>query len=91
MSSVVGPYEESSEFRLRLPEGWHARLPADVDAESAFGRYTAHYSQTGRELTITRKIAGATGTEPPEHINALIDWLRDVSRDDVRYVVLDRE
>jgi hypothetical protein len=91
VSSVVGPYEESSEFRLRLPEGWHARLPADVDAESAFGRYTAHYSQTGRELTITRKIAGATGIEPPEHINALINWLRDVSRDDVRYVVFDRQ
>ncbi len=91
VASVVGPYEESSEFRLRLPEGWHARLPTDVDAESAFGRYTARYSQTGRELSITRKISGATGIEPPEHINALIDWLRQVSRDDVRYIVFDRE
>lgn len=89
VESVVGPYEETSEFRLTLPDGWSARLPTDVDAVSIFGRYHAHYSQTGRDLLVTRNIAGATGTQPPERISDLIAWLKVIARDDVRYIVLD--
>lgn len=90
VAAIVGPYEERSEFRLELPDGWHAQLPHDVDAASEFGRYTASYSQVGRELRVVRTIAGATGVAPPDHIGALVRWLRQLSADDVRYVVLDR-
>jgi transglutaminase-like putative cysteine protease len=89
VESVVGPYEEASEFQLTLPEGWHARLPGNVDAESVFGRYHAHYAQHGRVLVIDRTIAGATGVQPAEQIDQLIAWLKQVARDDVRYIVLD--
>ncbi len=90
VEAVVGPYEEISEFRLRLPAGWHARLPADVDATSVFGHYHAQYSQTGRDLLISRQLSGATGIQPPEKIGALIDWLKAVSKDDIRYIVLEK-
>jgi transglutaminase-like putative cysteine protease len=90
LGAVVGPYEERSEFRLQLPEGWHARLPSNVDAESEFGRYTASYAQSGRELTVVRTVAGAAGVAPGDHIGELITWLRQVAADDVRYIVLER-
>jgi hypothetical protein len=40
-------------------------------------------------LVIDRTIAGATGVQPAEQIDALISWLKQVARDDVRYIVLD--
>ena len=86
---VVGPYEEASEFQLTLPDGWRARLPADVDAVSVFGRYHSHYAQRGRLLVVERTIVGATGVQPPEQIDQLIAWLKQVGQDDVRYIVLD--
>jgi hypothetical protein len=87
--SVVGPYEEATEFRLTLPNGWQARLPPDIEASSVFGHYRAHYAQTGRELVVQRSIVGATGVQPPERIDELIAWLKAVDRDDARYVVLE--
>jgi hypothetical protein len=90
VGDVVGPVEVSAELRLRLPEGWRARLPDAVTAESEFGSYRAEYRQEGRDLIVTRRMAGRRGTEPPEKIGALIAWLRDVAKDDVAYVVLER-
>jgi hypothetical protein len=85
---VVGPYQETTEFRVMLPDGWSANLPPDVDAASVFGRYRAHYEQTGRELLVQRSIVGSTGAQPPERIGQLIAWLRAINRDDVKYIVL---
>jgi len=87
--SVVGPFEESSEFRLTLPVGWQARLPADVDASSVFGRYHAHYAQSGRELVVERSLVGATGVQPPDRVGQLIAWLKAIGRDDVTYIPLE--
>lgn len=87
--SVVGPYEETSEFHLLLPAGWQARLPADVDASSVFGHYRAHYSQVGRELTVQRSIMGATGVQPPQRITQLIAWLKAIGQDDIRYIAIE--
>ena len=89
VGAVIGPIEEIAEFRLRLPEGWRARLPTNVTATSVFGSYSAEYRQEGRNLHVVRRIAGRKGTEPPERIQALIDWLRQVARDDVKYIVLE--
>ncbi len=86
---VVGPYEESTEFQLTLPEGWRARLPNDVDAQSVFGHYRASYSQSGSTLLVQRSLVGATGVQPPDRIDELIAWLTQIAHDDVKVIVLD--
>lgn len=90
VAAVIGPTEDVSELRLRLPEGWRARLPANVSATSQFGNYSAEYRQDGRELRIVRRLSGRKGTEAPDQIGALISWLREVARDDVKYLVLEQ-
>jgi exosome complex RNA-binding protein Rrp42 (RNase PH superfamily) len=60
-----------------------------VAATSAFGAYTAEYRQDGRELRVTRRMSGRRGTAPPEQISALVAWLHEVARDDVKYIVLE--
>ena len=89
VAKVIGPVETVAELKLTLPEGWRAHLPAGVSETSAFGSYTAEYAQNGRELRITRRMSGAKGVEPPDHVDALIAWLRAISRDDVKFIVLD--
>jgi transglutaminase-like putative cysteine protease len=86
---VLGPTETVEEFRVTLPEGWKARLPKPVRAESDWGRYTSEYVQDGRELRVKRAISGTIGVEPPERITALVTWLKAVSADDVKYIVLE--
>lgn len=90
VGDVIGPIETVSELRLNLPEGWRARLPDNVTAESEFGHYQAEYRQEGRELVIVRRMSGRKGTEPPAKIAALVAWLRAVAKDDVKYVILER-
>lgn len=90
VADVVGPSETVAELRLRLPEGWRARLPDGVTAESEFGSYRADYRQEGRDLVVVRRMAGRKGVEPPTKIAALVAWLRAVAKDDVKYVVLER-
>ena len=89
VDEVIGLVEETTDLRLRLPEGWRARLPEGVVAASPFGAYSAEYRQEGRDLRITRRMSGRRGTEPPEQIAALVAWLHEVARDDVKYIVLE--
>jgi transglutaminase-like putative cysteine protease len=91
VAAVIGPVETVHELRMRLPEGWKARLPESVTANSVFGRYHAEYAQVGRELCVTRTLSGDRGVQPPEAADALIAWLKDVAKDDVRYIVLEQE
>ncbi|MBD0320044.1 MAG: hypothetical protein ICV87_06915 [Gemmatimonadetes bacterium] len=79
-----------SELRLTLPEGYRARLPQSVNTSSVFGRYTAEFAQQGRELRVTKRISGARGTLPPERIGELVAWLKEMNKDDVRFVVLEK-
>jgi hypothetical protein len=76
------------EVDVLLPEGWHATLPPNVTATSAFGSYTAEYSQQGRRLHVVRAMKGARGIEPPESVGELIEWLKAVAEDNVKYIVL---
>ncbi|MFN2397965.1 MAG: DUF3857 domain-containing transglutaminase family protein [Gemmatimonadaceae bacterium] len=91
VGEVIGPVETVSEFRVTLPAGWRARLPEKVNAVSEFGSYSADYSQSGREVVVARRLSGRSGTEPPEKIGALIGWLKEVSKDDVKYIVIERK
>jgi transglutaminase-like putative cysteine protease len=89
VGDVIGPLETVAELRVTLPEGWHAHLPPGVAAVSAFGSYSAEYVQDGRELRISRRMTGRKGIEPPDRVDALIAWLRAISKDDVKYIVLE--
>jgi transglutaminase-like putative cysteine protease len=90
VSEVIGPLETVSELRLTLPEGYRARLPQGVRTSSAFGAYSAEYAQEGRELRVTKRISGTRGTLPPERIGELVTWLKEMGKDDVRFVVLEK-
>ena len=89
VAAVAGPHEEAAELTLTLPEGWRAQLPPNVTAQSAFGNYRAEYGQAGRVLHVARTLIGRKGIEPPGRIGELIQWLKDMGRDDVRYIVLE--
>lgn len=88
-AQVIGPFEYLAELRLTLPAAWRARLPNAVAATSAFGAYRSEYVQDGRLLRVTRRLTGARGILPPDRIVDLIEWTRAMSRDDVRYIVLE--
>lgn len=88
VAKVFGPSVSQWEFRVTLPEGWTPHLPPAVRAESDFGHYLAEYTFDGRELRVTRRVWGREGIEPPSRLPDLVQWLRDVSADDVRYIVL---
>lgn len=88
IGDVIGPLEIVSELRMTLPPGWKADLPATVTEQSQFGSYHAEYTQNGRELRVIRRMSGNRGTAPPEAVDALIAWLRAVSKDDVKFIVL---
>jgi transglutaminase-like putative cysteine protease len=89
VAAVVGPIETVAELRVTLPPGWRAQLPPSVAESSAFGNYRAEYVQEGRELRVTRSMSGRKGVEPPERVGALVAWLRAVSKDDVKFIVID--
>jgi hypothetical protein len=88
IANIIGPIEIVSELRMTLPKGWTADLPTGIAEKSRFGEYSAEYVQDGRELRVTRRMLGTKGTAPPESVDSLISWLRAISKDDVKFIVL---
>ena len=88
-SRVLGPGTRTSEFRITLPAGWKARLPASVTATSAFGTYRSEYAQEGQVLRIARTFSGAKGILPPEKMPDLIAWFRQVGKDDAEHILIE--
>lgn len=88
IANIIGPIEIVSELRMTLPKGWTAELPTGISEKSRFGEYSAEYVQNGRELRVTRRMLGTKGTAPPESVDSLIAWLRAISKDDVKFIVL---
>lgn len=89
-SKIVGRQTAITEMHVTLPEGWHARLPANITANSVFGSYTTTYTQEGQTLVMKRKLVGGTGIFMPTRVNELVAWLRAIGRDDVKFIVLDK-
>jgi hypothetical protein len=89
VESVIGPIETVSDFRLTLPEGWKARLPQGVTATSVFGGYTAIYEQNGRELHVAKRMTGSRGYQPATAFPTLVSWLKEMGKDDARFIVLE--
>jgi transglutaminase-like putative cysteine protease len=88
-AQVLGTEENITEFRITLPEGSKARLPANVAVTGPFGTYASTYEQAGRELHILRRTVGARGVLPPERAQDLLQFLRAIARDDARYIILE--
>lgn len=88
---IFGYGESYLEFRLTMPDGWRAQLPAPVSAKSVFGTYRAEYTQSGRELLLRRTITGAAGIYPPDQVKALTSWMRDIARDDAKLIVVEKK
>jgi hypothetical protein len=86
---VFGRGEAVQEFRVTLPPGWKARLPAGVTASGPFGTYESSYTQDGRLLRVVRRTVGARGILPPDRVGDLLDFMRAVARDDARFIVLE--
>jgi hypothetical protein len=63
-------------------------LPLDVDLSGPFGAMKRTYSQQGRELHVTQRIAGARGTLAPERVNEMIAWLKAITADRASYLVI---
>ena len=89
-SAVSGGGVDEEDLTLTLPTGWHARLPQPVSAASAFGRYESQYSQQGQVVHVMRRLIGMRGVLPPDKIGDLLTWLDAVSKDDSKYLVIDR-
>ena len=85
-----GPRSTDTRYEITLPAGWHATLPKNVQASSAFGTYESTYSEENGVLRLSRKIIGATGVQPPEKLAELTAWMRAVAADDVKFIVLTR-
>jgi len=88
--AVSGGGVEEEDLTLTLPPGWHARLPQPVTAAGAFGRYESRYSQEGQVVHVMRRLTGMRGVLPPDKISDLLSWLDAVSKDDSKYLVIDR-
>jgi hypothetical protein len=86
---VWGPRTEFEELKLTLPAGWKAKLPPSDSASSVFGTYVAEYSQVGNELRIKRSMTGAEGVQPATKYDELLAWMKKMSADDSKYVILE--
>jgi hypothetical protein len=89
--AIFGYGASEVEVVITLPDGWHAQLPSPVIVESPFGNYRTEYTQTGRELRMSRIVAGGTGgIQSPSRIKALTAWMRDIGKDDTRIILIDK-
>jgi len=86
---IWGARTEIQELKLTLPAGWKAKLPPNDSASSVFGTYIANYSQNGQELHIARKLTGTDGDQPIAKYQELLDWMKKMSADDAKYVILE--
>ena len=87
---ILGPRIAVTTLTVTLPAGWKAKLPPNVSASSAFGSYASEYSQSGNELRLSRTVSGGRGVLPPERVAELITWLRQIGKDDARFIVLEK-
>lgn len=89
VAQVNSPSIYRHTLELTLPPSWRAELPDRVAVVGVFGTYRADYSQESRVLRVVREMVGRKGTEPRDSFPALVRWLEEVARDDVRYIVLE--
>jgi transglutaminase-like putative cysteine protease len=76
---------------VTLPEGWRARVPANVVVTSDFGTYSTEYSQDGRVLKIVRREISAQGIYPPSRFGDVTAFFKATSADENnKTIVIDK-
>jgi transglutaminase-like putative cysteine protease len=86
---IVGLRSTDIEYRVELPEGWTAQLPAPVTVTSFFARYESRYRMEGRTLVMHRVVEGIdSGVHAPERIAEVTAWMRAVAADDLEFLTL---
>jgi hypothetical protein len=88
-AAVMGPITTVSETRITLPDGWHARLPPSITANSVFGNYESVYRQDGRDLIVIRRMSGTRGIFPKDRAHDLVAWFRELAKDRVPFIVIE--
>jgi hypothetical protein len=77
---------------VTLPEGWRARVPANVVAKSDFGTYSTEYKQEGRVFTIVRTEISGAGVFPPSRLPEVINFFQATAADENNSsIVIDRK
>jgi hypothetical protein len=89
VAELFGPSTVEWVLEISLPDGWRARLPSSVEANSRFGSYRSTYAQERRTVRVERRVTGRRGVEPPDTIGELITWLKAIAADDVPYIVVE--
>jgi len=89
MAQVLGPEAFDQLYLITLPPGWRARLPDGVRVSGAYGEYVSSYTQDGRLLRLERSGHGVRGIQPPDKVADLVGFLRAISRDDARFIILE--
>jgi hypothetical protein len=88
VARIGGDSVVTYDLTLTLPAGWTALLPPNVNATGPFGTVTRTYAQSGRVLHLTQRVAGASGTVPPERATEILAWLRAATKDRAQYIVI---
>jgi hypothetical protein len=74
------------DVRIKLPMGWTATLPKDVNLDGPVGRYVVTYSQKGNELHIEKTASGTGAVIPASRKAEIVDFLRKASSDDAKLI-----
>ena len=91
VAKLAPPTVTHIEVKIKLPAGWTATLPKNEKISGPLGNYETVYSQTGRDLFLSRTISGSTGILPPERINEVLAWFKAVGSDDSKLIVLQKQ
>jgi len=90
---LFGPPPGSREITMQvtLPEGWRARVPADVIVSGVFGTYSTSYRQDGRVLSVVRREVSGSGVYPASRFADVIAFYTAIGRDEEnRTIVIDK-
>jgi hypothetical protein len=74
------------DVRIKLPMGWTATLPPNINLDSPVGRYVVTYSQKGGELHIERTSSGTGAVIPVSRKAEIVDFMRKASADDGKLI-----
>ena len=74
------------DVRIKLPNGWTATLPKDINLDGPVGRYVVTYSQKGNELRIEKTSSGTGAVIPASRKAEIVDFLRKASSDDAKLI-----
>jgi hypothetical protein len=88
VGQVSGYGGVTQELLITLPPGWKATLPVPITVDGIFGSFHTAYTQHGRNLHVVRRMMANTGVQPPIALPALIAWLEQIARDDVKFIAL---